>query len=126
MGLFTSIRDALSVEKGPQPREQLDLNRAAEWLQVPAGTIFRDDDQVVADLFCPAVEGLDAGYYGCMLQIKKNQVAVIIGGKAVSYLDTRCMPDAVDVFRAAGRPQVRGLLYVRGEGRKTSTVYART
>lgn len=125
MGLLTSIKDALSVEKGPQPREQLDLDRAAEWLQVPPGTIFRDDDHVV-DLFCPAVEGLDAGYYSCMLQIKKNQVAVIIAGKPVSYLDGRCLGDAVDVFRAAGRPQVRGLLYVRGEGRKTSTVYART
>jgi len=123
MGLLTSVKDALSVQKGPQARQQLDTHQAAQWLQVSAGTIFRDDENVV-EMFCPAVRDLEPGYYACMLRIKKNQVAVVIG-KPVTYLDERCLADAVEVFRAAQQTQIRGLLYVRGEGRKTASVYAR-
>ena len=111
--------------KQPKVVAALDPRQAAEWIGLPAGTIFRDDGNV-ASMYCAAVPGLEpGGYYPCTIVNKGNTIAVSLGGKVVSYLDKNCLGDGAEVLARHRSKMVRALLYPRAEGRKTASVYAR-
>ena len=117
MGIFSRGKQA-------QP---ITFEEAIVALGLPPGTILRESEEVL-DMWCPQTHlpsSGDADCYQAQLFNMGTSVAVMVGGKAVSKLDDRCLSTAVKVLKKHGGNSAPAVLILGREGRKTDKVLAR-
>ena len=91
---------------------------------LPAGTIIREAD-MTWEMYCPKSDLQpkgDADCYPAKIINNGNSVTVSVGGKAVSKLDVRCLPEAVQALKQYGGKVAPAVLVLGRPGRKTDRV----
>jgi hypothetical protein len=114
----------MGIFGGRKQQAPITFAQAIVALGLPPNTILRESEDVW-EMWCPQ-SGLprsdDANCYAAEIWNMGISVAVMVGGKPVSKLDERCLPEAVKALKHHGGKKAPAVLLLGKEGRNTDRV----